>query len=137
MSGDDSIDGVRSLVMAYYESLGQGRALRSFYATDEEAGRLGPVVKFGSGRNERFRGEQEVAAAVAQVTARITGSHLRSRALQIRRQGDLAWFSDEVWWSGYLERKPFASITRWTGLCLLCTQGWKLIQLHVSEEVDE
>ncbi|HEX2035990.1 MAG TPA: nuclear transport factor 2 family protein [Chloroflexota bacterium] len=127
---------VAALVRRYYNALEQGEALDGFYATDAEAGELAPVVKIGSGRGEVFLGHEAVAAAVRQVVATLTGNRLQSRRLIVSGRGDLRWFVDEVWWSGQAGAQPFASLTRWTGLCLRCPSGWKLLQLHVSEEAD-
>jgi hypothetical protein len=141
---------VLALVRAYYGALETGDPLGPFYATDEEAGDLGPVVKIGSGVGEVFRGAAAVRAEVARVGAAFSRNRLESRALLARTRGDLGWFSDSVWWSGLAadgdrgeegpasgetSTRPFASLTRWTGVCLRLPGGWKLLQLHVSEEV--
>ena len=62
-------------------------------------------------------------------------NRLESRALQARVRHDLGWYFDLVWWSGESEGVPFASLTRWTAVCLRLPGGWKLLQLHVSEGV--
>ena len=160
---------VTALVRRYYAALERGEPLPGFYATDEEAGAFGPVVKIGSGQGEELTGSAAVARAVEAVTATFSQNYLESRALQVRCAGRIAWFSDLVWWSGVqVERRiegepnaeqerspeqeggkqeggkqgsgkqeghPFASLTRWTGVCLLTASGWKLLQVHVSEGV--
>jgi hypothetical protein len=83
---------------------------------------------------EVFTGYEAIAAEVRRVSAGFSQNELESRALVARRRGDVAWFADQVWWSGVAEGAPFASLTRWTGVCVRCTGGWKLVQLHVSEE---
>ncbi len=131
-----SIEPVARLVRAYYQALERGEPLAGFYATDEEAGTLGPVVKIGSGEGEVFAGFDTVAREVARVSATFARNRLESRALQVRRAGDVAWFTDLVWWSGESGGEPFASLTRWTGVCIkLAGDHWKLVQLHVSEGV--
>ncbi len=142
----DSTSEVAAFVRAYYAALERGEALAGFYANDEEAGTLGPVVKIGSGKDEEFTGYAAVERAVNEVTAGFQRNRLESRALAVHDRGDLAWFSDLVWWSGEQPAasapeggrgayQPFASLTRWTGLCLRTTNGWKFLQLHVSEGV--
>jgi hypothetical protein len=128
---------VEALVRAYYGALERGEALPPFYATDGEAGALGPVVKFGSDAGEEFSGFEAVAGAVEGVTAALLRNRLESRNLLVRRSGDVAWFSDLVWWSGEVAGQPFASLTRWTGVWLRLAAGWKLVQLHVSEGLSE
>ena len=121
----------------YYRALERREPLAPFYA-GEAAGPLGPVVKIGSGEGEAFVGWEATAAALARVTAELTHNRLESRALVARRAGDVAWFFDLVWWSGEARGRPFASLTRWTGVCLrLPGGGWKLLHLHVSEGVPE
>jgi hypothetical protein len=133
-----------SLIRRYYAALELSEPLAPFYARDAETGALGPVVKIGSGKGEEFAGYAAVEQAVNQVTATFRHNRLESRALAVRRQGDLAWFSDLVWWSGEqvaagdatqgtAEYQRFASLTRWTGLCLRTPAGWRFLQLHVSE----
>ena len=129
---------VEALVRGYYRALERGEPLPPFYATDTEAGPLGPVVKIGTDAGEVFTGHAAVAAAVDRVTATFARNRLESRALLVRRAGDVAWFFDLVWWSGEAggpPGAPFASLTRWTGVCLRTPAGWKLLQLHVSEGV--
>ncbi len=143
MTGDEAQDAapVAALLRAYYQALERGAPLAPFYATDEAAGDLGPVVKFGSGKGEAFRGAAAVAAEVVRVGTALSANRLESRALTARRRGDLGWFSDLVWWSGVAsaggaaQGAPFASLTRWSGVCLRLPDGWKLLQMHVSEEV--
>jgi hypothetical protein len=148
---DDERDAapVTALLLAYYRALETGAPLAPFYATDAAAGGLGPVVKFGSGKDEAFRGSAAVAAEVTRVGATLSANRLESRALTARRRGDVGWFSDLVWWSGVEgaaddrrrlagqggQEAPFASLTRWSGVCLRLPEGWKLLQMHVSEEV--
>ena len=57
---DDERDAapVTALLLAYYRALETGAPLAPFYATDAAAGDLGPVVKFGSGKGEAFRGRR-------------------------------------------------------------------------------
>lgn len=125
---------IEQLVQDYYRALEQGESLEAFYVTDEEAGHLGPVVKIGSGSGEVFRGYTAVTAAVGQVSATFSDNRLESRGPQhIRQQGDIAWFADQVWWSGLEDGQHFGSLTRWTGVCLRTLRGWKFLQLHVSE----
>jgi type II secretory pathway component PulJ len=131
--GGGGAEGVAALARAYYEALEQGAPLAPFYATDAEAGDLGPVLKVGSGEGEVFRGAGAVRAEVQRVGAAFARNRLESRALQARARHDLGWFFDLVWWSGESEGAPFASLTRWTGVCLRLPGGWKLLQLHVSE----
>jgi hypothetical protein len=131
---DTEVVVVDDLVRAYYRALETGESLEGFYATEAEAGDLGPPVKVGSEHGEFFVGHAAIAAEVRRVTSSFTRSRLESRGLIVRRRGDLAWFADQVWWSGETEGQPFASTTRWTGVCLRCPGGWKLVQLHVSEE---
>jgi hypothetical protein len=134
----DSVAAVEHLVRAYYHALEQGETLEGFYATDHEAGALGPVVKIGSGSGEFFTGYGGVAAAVRHVTATLLENALESRGpLTVRQSGEVAWFVDRVWWSGVAGSQHFASLTRWTGVCLCTPRGWKFLQLHVSEEVGE
>jgi hypothetical protein len=97
-----------------------------------------------------FRGAAAVQAEVARVGGAFSRNRLESRALLARTRGELGWFSDSVWWSGLAAEdgpgsegaaggapapRPFASLTRWTGVCLRLPGGWKLLLLHVSEEV--
>jgi hypothetical protein len=137
---------VTDFVRRYYAALERGEPLAGFYISDQEAGPLGPVVKIGSGQGEEFTGYAAVARAVNEVSAGFRGNQLESRALAVRRQGGLAWFSDLVWWSGEQAQadnaegqkpvyQPFASLTRWTGLCLLASRGWRFLQVHVSEGI--
>ena len=132
------IQGVETLLDRYLGSLEEGGALEGFYVTDEEAGALGPVVKVGSGVGEVFVGQAAVAAAVGKVTRTLTGNRLEPRGPRIvRAHGDLAWLVDTVWWSGVSEGQSFASLTRWTALCLRTpARGWRFLQMHVSEEVE-
>lgn len=122
-----------ALVRGYYRALETAGPLSPFYATDVEAGELGPVVKIGSGIGELVVGTGPVTAEVERVRLSFAHNRLESRGLVVRRRGDVGWFVDQVWWSGEVKGQPFASLTRWTGVCLRCPRGWKLIQLHVSE----
>jgi len=127
---------VESLLESYYRALERGASLDRFYATDDEAGDLGPVVKVGSGEGEFFVGNAAVVAAVRKVTETFAENRLESRGpRQVRVAGGLAFFADTVWWSGRVDGKPFGSLTRWTGVCLRTWDGWCFLQLHVSEEV--
>jgi hypothetical protein len=137
---------VAGFVRRYYAALERSAPLAGFYARDEEAGTLGPVVKIGSGKDEEFTGFAAVQRAVDQVSGGFRRNRLESRALAVHRRDDLAWFSDLVWWSGEQLKsgcagagepgyKPFASLTRWTGICLNTPAGWKFLQVHVSEGV--
>ncbi len=128
-------DKVAALVRHYYTALERGESLSAFYARDEGAGALGPVVKIGSGKDEEFSGFAAVERAVNKVADTFAENRLESRALYVRAQGDVAWFSDLVWWSGDADGEPFASLTRWTGGCLRLADGWKFVQVHVSEGV--
>jgi len=126
---------VEALLRIYYRALETGEALDRFYATDEEAGNLGPVVKVGSGQGEFFVGHARVAAAVREVTETFAENRLESRGpLLVRISGGLALFADTVWWSGHTGGKAFASLTRWTGTARHTPRGWRFVQLHVSEE---
>lgn len=131
----DGTQGIVALVRHYYAALEDGAPLSGFYARDEEAGALGPVVKIGSGKGEEFTGFAAVKRAVDEVTASFGRNRLQSQSLMVRRQVSIAWFSDFVWWSGEQAGEPFASLTRWTGICLLTSDGWKFLQVHVSEGV--
>jgi hypothetical protein len=124
---------VQKLVRAYYAALERGAPLEGFYATDAEAGDLGPAVKIGSGEGEVFAGYDAIAAEVRRVTSTFAENRLDSRGLEVRRRGDVAWFADQVWWSGVADGTPFASLTRWSGVCLRCADAWKFVQVHVSE----
>lgn len=127
---------VESFLESYYRAIEAGKPLDYFYATDEEAGDLGPVVKVGSGRGEFFVGNAAVVAAVGKVTETFTENRLESRGpRQVRVVRGFAFFADTVWWSGRVNGKPFGSLTRWTGICVLTRDGWCFLQLHVSEEV--
>lgn len=128
---------VEALIRSYYRALERGEALPPYYATDDEAGPLGPVVKIGSDAGEEFTGSQAVAPAVQHVTATLVRNHLESRRLLVRRADDVAWFSDLVWWSGESAGQPFASLTRWTGVCLRLATGWRFVQVHVSEGMEQ
>ena len=128
---------IEALLRAYYQSLERGEPIDRFYATDAEAGALGPVVKIGSGNGEVFTGFAAVSAEVRRVSRTFRRNRLQSRGLITRAPGsavgDIGWFFDQVWWSGEEDGQLFASLTRWTGVCLRCPSGWKLLQLHVSE----
>lgn len=125
------------LLERYYRALERGEPLAPFYATDQEAGDLGPVVKVGSGRGELFVGYTSVAAAVGEVTRTLLENRLESRGPRlVREHGDLALLADMVWWSGRAEGEPFASLTRWTGVARHTQRSWRFVQLHVSEEVE-
>ncbi len=127
-----------ALVRAYYRALEQGDDLATFYATDDEAGVLGPVVKIGSGAGELYTGYEATAAAVRQVSDTFAENALESRGpLLAREVGDVAWFVDTVWWRGRVAGRQFGSLTRWTGVCLRTPRGWRFVQLHVSGEVEE
>ena len=137
---------VAAFVRGYYAALERGEQLAGFYADDQEAGPLGPVVKIGSGKDEEFTGYSAVELAVNDVTAGFQRNRLESRALAVRYRDDLAWFSDLVWWSGEQlaasapeggqgAYQSFGSLTRWTGIFLRTPNGWKFLQLHVSEGV--
>jgi hypothetical protein len=93
------------------------------------------VLKVGSGEGEVFRSAAAVRAELQRVGSTFSRNRLESRALQARARHDLGWFFDLVWWSGESEGAPFASLTRWTGVCLRLPGGWRLLQLHVSEGV--
>ena len=135
--GDGARQEVEALLRDYYRALERGEALDPFYATDEEAGALGPVVKVGSGRGELFVGRTAITAAVRRVTATFDENRVQSRGpMQVRAAGAVAWFANAARWSGRADGKPFDSLTRWTGVCLRTARGWRLLQLHVSEEVD-
>lgn len=123
------------MVRAYYRALEEARPLAPFYATDAEAGALGPVVKIGTEAGESFSGHDAVASEMGRVSASLLQNRLESQGLVVRRRGDLAWFADQVWWSGQERGRPFASLTRWTGVCLRGPMGWRFLQLHVSEGV--
>lgn len=150
MDATDDPGEVAALIRHYYAALEQGAPLAGFYVPDAEAGPLGPVVKIGSGKDEEFTGYAAVERAVNAVTTNLRRNRLTSRALAIRRRGDLAWFSDQVWWSGEQPAEdgvngaaadgngayqPFATLTRWTGVCLRTPAGWKFLQVHVSEGI--
>ena len=128
----------RTLLDRYLKSLETGAPPDGFYATDEEAGALGPVVKIGSGKGEVFVGYVQVVAAVRDVTQTLTENRLEPRGQRIvRTQGDLAWLVDLIWWSGVADGKAFGSVTRWTAVCLRTRErGWRFLQVHVSEEVE-
>jgi hypothetical protein len=130
-AGHDAAD----LLRRYYAALETGAALAPFYATDEAAGELGPVVKIGSGSGEVFTGFGAISAEVERVGAHFARNRLESRALIVHRAGNVAWMSDLVWWSGEVDGQPFASLTRWTGVCRRFDDGWRFLQLHVSEGV--
>ena len=128
---------VEAVIRTCYGALEQRMPLERFYVTDEEAGELGPVVKMGSGKDEVFLGYAATAEAVRKVGATFAENRLESRGpLLVRAVGDVAWFADTVWWSGRASGEAFASLTRWTGICLRTARGWRFLQLHVSEEVD-
>jgi len=129
---------VDQLLRAYYHALAHGAPLDGFYATDEEAGALGPVVKIGSGKNEVFVGHASIASAVDEVTRTITENRLESRGPRmVRAHGDLAWLVDTAWWGGRSSGAEFASLSRWTAICLRTSKrGWRFLQVHVSEEVE-
>ena len=128
-SGQDAA----ALLRRYYAALETGSPLAPFFATDEAAGDFGPVVKIGSGADEVFTGYDAVRAEVEGVSADYSRNRLESRALLVQRAGDLAWFSDQVWWSGEVDGRSFASLTRWTGVCRRFDDGWRFLQMHVSE----
>lgn len=132
---DGTGNGVEQLVRSYYRALEAGSPLADFYATDDEAGTLGPVVKFGSGKGEAFTGFVAIAAEVSRVRSNFSRNRLESRALLTHVQGNIGWFSDQVWWRGEDDGKPFASLTRWSGVSLLTAGGWRFLLVHVSEEV--
>ena len=67
---------VTALLLAYYRALESGAPLAPFYATDAAAGDLGPVVKFGSGKGEAFRGSAAVAAGLV-TRDRLYGPHFQ------------------------------------------------------------
>ncbi|HEU5318832.1 MAG TPA: nuclear transport factor 2 family protein [Chloroflexota bacterium] len=128
---------VEALLDAYFAALEAGTPLEAFYATDAEAGELGPVVKIGSGRGEVYVGRAQVAEAVRSVGESLTENRLERRARRVVRvAGDVAFFADVAWWSGMDQGKRFGSLTRWTGVCLRVQGGWKLLHLHVSEEAE-
>ena len=129
---------VKSLLESYYKAIEAGARLDSFYASDEEAGSLGPVVKVGSGADEFYVGSAAVGVAVRKVTETLTENRLEARGpslVGVSSSGDLALFADRVWWGGVADGKRFGSLTRWTGVALKTTDGWRFLQLHVSEEV--
>ena len=129
---------VEDLLGGYYAALGEGDDLTGFYASDGEAGVLAPVVKIGSGVGELFVGHEAVAAAVRRVRETFTENALHSRGpLLVRQVGDVAVFTDTVWWEGRASGKRFGSLTRWSGVCLTTVRGWRFIQLHVSEETQD
>jgi hypothetical protein len=122
-----------TFVRRYFTALETGSPLAPFFATDAAAGEDGPVVKVGTGAGEVFSGYDAVRAEVERVSAGYSGNRLESRALVVHRAADLAWFSDLVWWSGEVDGEPFASLTRWTGVCRRFDDGWRFLQMHVSE----
>jgi hypothetical protein len=127
----------RELIQAYYRALETSEPLDAFYASDAEADELGPIVKVGSGKDELFVGNAAVAAAVRRVSATLSENRLESRGpLLVRTEGELALFADTVWWAGQAAGKPFASLTRWTGVARRTARGWRFVQVHVSEEVE-
>lgn len=128
-------DDVVAVVREYYRALEAGEPLASFYATDAEAGELGPVVKIGSGEGEVVTGYDAVATEVERVRRSFARNRLESRGLVAHSAGQVGWFVDQVWWSGIADGQPFASLSRWTGVCRRVSGGWKLIQLHVSEGI--
>ena len=128
---------VESLLDAYYRALETGVSLEAFYATDDEAGELGPVVKIGSGRGEVFVGRAAVGEAVRGVSETFSENRLKRREPRVvSLWGDLALFTDVVWWSGQANGERFASLTRWSGVCLRVRDAWRFVQLHVSEEAE-
>lgn len=128
---------VEALLDAYYRAIEAGAPLDGFYAHDATAGALAPVVKIGSGRGELFVGSDAVVSAVRRVTASYSENRLEQRGPRVVRvSGELALFADAVWWSGNDGDKRFGSLTRWTGVCLRTGDGWRFLQLHVSEEVE-
>jgi hypothetical protein len=138
MQADAAEAEIVSLVERYYAALVKGEALDGFYATDEQAGAFGPVVKVGSGEGEFFAGFAAVTRAVRGVSDTFSDNRLESRGpLLARDVGDIGWFAHTVWWSGRTNGRPFASLTRWTGVCLKTTSGWRFLQLHVSEGTPE
>lgn len=134
MTGRSQAD-VEALVRDYYDALDHGRPLEGFYAADDEAGDLGPAVKIGSGVGEVVVGYAAIRAEMQRVVASFSENRLESRGLVTRVRGEVGWFADQVWWSGTTGGERFASLTRWSGVCVWCGGGWKLVQLHVSEEV--
>jgi hypothetical protein len=123
--------------MAYYQALEAGAALEGFYATEAEAGELGPVVKVGSGKDEFFVGRERVVEAVRRVSRTFSENRVASRGpMMVTVREDVALLADTVWWSGRAEGKAFGSLTRWTGVARRTERGWRLVQLHVSEEVE-
>ena len=126
---------VERLARAYYGALEEGTDLACFYATDAAAGPLGPVVKIGSDAGEEYVGWAATERALAGVRRAFARNRLESRGRLVRVAGDVAWFYDCVWWSGEVDGRPFGSLTRWTGVCLRTTGGWRFVQVHVSEGV--
>ena len=131
------VNEVEALLDGYYRALEAGTALDGFYATDDEAGELGPVVKIGSGKGEVYVGSSAVSEAVRGVSESFSENRLEARGPRVvRAAGDLALFTDVVWWSGTTDGKAFGSTTRWTGVCQRTARGWRFLQLHVSEEAE-
>lgn len=139
---------IEVLVQGYLHSLKAGQALEEWYATEQEAGPLGPVTKFGSGPGEVFWDRTAVVQALRQVTSSLTENRLALRGEMLRHvSGEVGWFVCCVDWSGREASQDnaggadagrgtvFASLTRWTGICCRTARGWRLLHLHVSEEV--
>jgi hypothetical protein len=125
---------IEGLVLAYYRALEQGAPLAPFFVTDDGAGELGPPLKIGTAADEVYAGWTAIAQALDRVAATLSHNRLESRGLLTREAGAVGWYFDQVWWSGEEAGRPFASLTRWTGVCLRGPDGrWRFLQMHVSE----
>ncbi len=87
-----------ALAGACYRALEQGAPLEPFYATDAEAGDLGPVLKVGSGEGEVFRSAAAVRAEVQRVGS--TFSRNRLECGPCRRACAMTWAGSSTWCGG-------------------------------------
>lgn len=113
-------------VRDYYDALRDGDPLHPYFLDDER------VVKFGIG--ERLAGFAEIRAGLADQTERTTDWVVESRDLRVAEEGDVGWFSDDVFmaWTDTDANVRYEFDTRWSGTLVGRGGVWQFAGMHVS-----
>ncbi|MFC7133729.1 MULTISPECIES: nuclear transport factor 2 family protein [Salinibaculum] len=129
--------GAGDVVDAYYDSLRAGDPLAPYFSD------AGTTVKFGI--SESLWGGTDVATALQAQTERTADWTVESRNLTVDRQGETAWFADDVFmaWTDTERRIRYEFDTRWSGTLVrgegddqTGTDGWQFVGMHVSTAGD-